>query len=181
MPKTFQRLGLHPLACGSGGSEAKDVHLGGTSEHRQSCFCPRLLKNMVNEPTAALVSLQADAEEAKKCRALRAPLPRSAAVRGQRRLGSEGRAQGRRATLPQGGPDVCEEGRRVRQGSQVGWPLGLAARRRGQTALHLATARGHGSIVELLLQHGADIEAKKRRPGAPEGRVGGSRESSGRC
>ena len=36
------------------------------------------------------------------------------------------------------------------------WALAL----RGNTALHYAAWNGHGSIVELLLQHKADIEAK---------------------
>ena len=30
----------------------------------------------------------------------------------------------------------------------------------GRTPLHLASVNGHASVVELLLQHGADIEAK---------------------
>ena len=40
------------------------------------------------------------------------------------------------------------------------WSVGSVASR-GDTALHWAAYHGHGIVAELLLQHNADIEAKK--------------------
>ena len=37
---------------------------------------------------------------------------------------------------------------------------GLRGVLRGKTALHLAAAHGRGVVVELLLKHNADVEAK---------------------
>jgi ankyrin repeat protein len=43
-----------------------------------------------------------------------------------------------------------------------------ARHRGGWTALHVAAANGHAAIVDLLLQHGADVNAPDQcgRPGA---------------
>lgn len=37
----------------------------------------------------------------------------------------------------------------------------------GETALHIATARGYNSVIELLVKSGADIEAKNKRGQTP--------------
>ena len=50
-------------------------------------------------------------------------------------------------------------------------PPALSSRRRGDTALTVAASQGHDSIVELLLKHRADIEARNNDgpgPGAEE-------------
>lgn len=39
----------------------------------------------------------------------------------------------------------------------------------GETALQWAAGAGHDSIVELLLAHGADVNAKNDLGGAPSG------------
>ena len=45
---------------------------------------------------------------------------------------------------------------------------------RGDTALHWAAYHGHGIVAELLLQHNADIEAKKHDGPRPwKGGAGG--------
>ena len=44
------------------------------------------------------------------------------------------------------------------------------ALRRGWTALHYAASRGHRSVVELLLQHKADVGAKAKNGLGPEGK-----------
>ena len=51
----------------------------------------------------------------------------------------------------------------------LGGPKGSAPRR-GETALHWAAAKGHRSIVELLLKHGADVEAKNNKGPGPRGK-----------
>jgi cytohesin len=45
--------------------------------------------------------------------------------------------------------------------------LARAENRAGHTPLHLAAARGHLAAVELLLQHGATVDARDRRNGTP--------------
>ena len=42
--------------------------------------------------------------------------------------------------------------------------------RRGNTALHLAALSGKDSMAELLLKHGADIDAKDKDGPGPGGR-----------
>ena len=59
--------------------------------------------------------------------------------------------------------------------TRPGW-RSAAAQRRGQTPLHWAAANGHESIVELLLQHGADAGAKDYDGPGPRGRAAGFRE-----
>ena len=44
---------------------------------------------------------------------------------------------------------------------------------RGETALSLAACYGRDSIAELLLKHGADVEAKNKRGPGPRGKSGG--------
>src|SRR5262245_23049189 len=55
------------------------------------------------------------------------------------------------------GPDGDETLRRMLdQGAPVNQPLGPV----GETPLHVATRRRRKSAIEILLAHGADIEAK---------------------
>ena len=60
----------------------------------------------------------------------------------------------------------------------LGGPKGSAPRR-GWTALHCAAGNGHGSIVELLLKHGADAGAKNKTARGLGGRAAGFGNQAG--
>jgi ankyrin repeat protein len=56
----------------------------------------------------------------------------------------------------------------IRDGNRViierylgsGWDVNAQGEKYGRTALHLAAMNGHLEIVKLLLEHGADVNAK---------------------